>query len=294
MQISDIKSSAWDSTASEYAKLPIQGPILIPCKRMIETMHNRVSFSSATAILDIGCGPGTAISLLIDDHGKDIPPEARMVATDYSEGMVAATRAKKDSKVASNGDPSNCWSRLETLVMDAQDLSGFPSHSVSHIMGSLVYFMLPDPRKGLREAHRVLQPGGVFACTSWAKVEWMELLVRAAHKVRPDNNGSPGSTGTRGPNLTPAQWKDAAGVKGEMESSGFRDVQTEEVEFNWVPEDRRKFADMMCTSSNPATEMLLGDLTGEEQNQVREEYMRILQENGNVCKGIAVLGVGRK
>ncbi|KAB8222946.1 S-adenosyl-L-methionine-dependent methyltransferase [Aspergillus novoparasiticus] len=293
MQISDIKSSDWDTTASEYSKVPLEGPLLIPCKRMIDALQNALSFSSATTILDIGCGPGTAINLLIDDYGHHIPPETQLVATDYSTGMVAATRARKDSKIVAGGDTANCWGRLETLVMDAQDLSEFPSESVSHIMGSLVYFMLPDPMKGLIEAHRVLQAGGVFACTSWAKVEWMELLVQAVHKVRPvgkDNN----STQPRGTNMLPAHWKDAAGVKGELESAGFREVHTEHVEFNWVVEDNSKFAEMMCTSSNPGSKMVLGELTAEEQCHVREEYAKILEENGNVCKGVAVLGVGRK
>ncbi|KAE8419507.1 S-adenosyl-L-methionine-dependent methyltransferase [Aspergillus pseudocaelatus] len=293
MQIGNIKSSDWDSTASEYAKVPLEGPLLIPCKRMIDALQNTLSFSSATTILDIGCGPGTAISLLIDTYGNNIPPETRLVATDYSAGMVAATRAKKDSKVIAGDDAANCWGRLETLVVDAQDLSEFPSNSVSHIMGSLVYFMLPDPRKGLREAHRALQSGCVFACTSWAKVEWMELLVQAAHKVRPvgkDNN----STQPKGSNIIPAHWKDLVGVKGELESAGFRDVHTEYVEFNWVVEDHNQFAEMMCTSSNPGSKMVLGDLTDEEQGHVREEYVKILEENGNVCKGVAVLGIGKK
>ncbi|KAE8334058.1 S-adenosyl-L-methionine-dependent methyltransferase [Aspergillus sergii] len=293
MRITDIKSSDWDTTASEYSKVPLEGPLLIPCKRMIDALQNALSFSSATTILDIGCGPGTAISLLIDDYGHHIPPETQLVATDYSAGMVAATRARRDSKIIAGGDNANCWDRLDTLVVDAQDLSPFPSNSVSHIMGSLVYFMLPDPMKGLLEAHRVLQSGGVFACTSWAKVEWMELLVQAVHKVRPVGNDN-NSTQPRGTNMIPVHWKDAAGVKGELESAGFREVHTEHVEFNWVVEDNSKFAEMMCTSSNPGSKMVLGDLTAEEQYHVREEYAKILEENRNVCKGVAVLGVGRK
>ncbi|KAE8312639.1 S-adenosyl-L-methionine-dependent methyltransferase [Aspergillus transmontanensis] len=293
MRISDIKSSDWDTTASEYSKVPLEGPLLIPCKRMIDALQSTLGFSSATTILDIGCGPGTAISLLIHDYGHHIPPATRLVATDYSAGMVAETRARRDSKIIAGGDNPNCWDRLETLVVDAQDLSPFPSNSVSHIMGSLVYFMLPDPMKGLIEAHRVLQAGGVFACTSWAKVEWMELLVQAAQKVRPvvkDNNSTP----PRGSNIIPAHWKEAVGVKEELESAGFRDVHTEYVEFNWAVEDNSKFAEMMCTSSNPGSKMVLGDLTAEEQYHVREEYAKILEENGNVCKGVAVLGIGRK
>jgi ubiquinone/menaquinone biosynthesis C-methylase UbiE len=151
---------------------------------MLEVMQATLSFSSATTIMDVGCGPGTAVSLLIDHYGGDIPPEAQLIATDYSSGMVEAIKSRKETEISSGKDTASYWSRVETLVLDAQDLSGLSSDSVSHIMGSLVYFMLPDPKRGLREAHRVLKAGGVFACTSWAKVEWMQFLGQAVQEVR--------------------------------------------------------------------------------------------------------------
>lgn len=184
------KPVTWDKTSAEYTNLPIQGPIYYPCKRMLAAMDAASSFSSATSILDIGCGPGTAVTLLVDDFGKQIPADATLVASDFAKGMVDATLAKKQSIVAAGTDVGNCWGRLQGQVMDAQDLSAIDSGSVSHLMGSLVYFMLPDAGKGLREANRVLKEGGVFACTSWSTtMEWMQLGVEAAQRVRPDKTG---------------------------------------------------------------------------------------------------------
>ncbi|MUI92215.1 methyltransferase domain-containing protein, partial [Pseudomonas aeruginosa] len=149
---------------AEYAKMGIQGPVLYPCQRMLAAMDAASSFSSATSILDIGCGPGNAETLLVQDHGTKIPAEASLVATDFSQAMVNATLARKQSMLDAGTDVGNCWGRLEARVMDAQDLSAVETSSISHLMGSLVYFMLPDASKGLREAHRVLKEGGVFAC----------------------------------------------------------------------------------------------------------------------------------
>jgi ubiquinone/menaquinone biosynthesis C-methylase UbiE len=184
------KPASWDKTSAEYTKMGIQGPILYPCKRMLAAMDTASSFSSATSILDIGCGPGTAVTLLAEDYGTQIPAGATLVATDFSQSMVDATLAKKQNIVAAGTDVANCWGRLEAQVMDAQNLSAVESGSVSHLMGSLVYFMLPDANRGLLEANRVLKEGGVFACTSWGStMEWVQFSVEAAQRVRPDKVG---------------------------------------------------------------------------------------------------------
>jgi len=127
-------------------------------------MDSALPFSSATAILDVGCGPGTAVALLVNEYGSQIPSSARLIASDFSKGMVEALNQRKKER---EGE-SEVWKRLETAVYDAQDLSGGKDGDISHIMASLVYFMLPNPRKGLEEARRVLKPDGVLALTSWA------------------------------------------------------------------------------------------------------------------------------
>ncbi|KAE8392514.1 S-adenosyl-L-methionine-dependent methyltransferase [Aspergillus alliaceus] len=291
MQPSHFQKCDWDSTASEYSKLPKDGPLLVPCKRLLGAMHGTLSFASATTIIDIGCGPGTAVSFLIDDYGHDIPPQSRVIATDYSTGMVEVTRSRVETERTSGKKNAKCWGQVETMELDAQDLSAFPSSSASHIMGSLVYFMLPDPQKGLREAYRVLRAGGVFACTSWARVQWMQFMDQAAQEVRRAAGSESHSTGMR---FFPKQWGDVAGVKGELESAGFRDVHSEYIDFDWLVEDPEAFAETMCKSSNPGTKMLLGDLSDEKLDRVVESYTRIVKEHGNVCKGVAVLGIGTK
>jgi hypothetical protein len=50
----------------------------------------------------------------------------------------------------------------------------------------------------------------------------------------------------------------------------------------------------MVKSSNPAAQAVVGSFTEEELDRCCEEYVKILAEHGNVCKGVAVLGVGRK
>lgn len=50
----------------------------------------------------------------------------------------------------------------------------------------------------------------------------------------------------------------------------------------------------ICTNNNPGTQMAVGNLQGEELDKCCEEWVKIIAEHGNVCKGVAVQGVGRK
>ena len=64
----------------------------------------------------------------------------------------------------------NCWGRLDTQVMVAYDLFPIESSRLSHVMGSLVYCMLPSPEKGLLEANRVMRNKG--ACSHAQVARW--------------------------------------------------------------------------------------------------------------------------
>jgi ubiquinone/menaquinone biosynthesis C-methylase UbiE len=105
--------------------------------------------------------------------------------------MIEAARMRKEKEMHSEDiQAASCWGRLELDVMDAQNLEKVTNNNVSHLMGSLVYFMLPDYKKGLSEAHRVLSDDGVFACTSWAKIGWLVFVTQAAQKVTQRNTTS--------------------------------------------------------------------------------------------------------
>lgn len=164
--------------------MPIDGPLAISCTRMLDVVNTTLPFSNASTILDIGCGPGTLPTLLFRKYGEDIQQTTKLIATDFSAGMVEAAKARKQKEIHSEDEHiAKCWARLQLDVMDAQNLEKVATNSVSHAMGSLVYFMLPEYKKGLSEAHRILSDGGVFACTSWAKVGWIEFVIQAVGKA---------------------------------------------------------------------------------------------------------------
>jgi hypothetical protein len=88
-------------------------------------------------------------------------------------------------------------------------------------------------------------------------------------------------------------WTTTEGVQNELESAGFRHVQTEYIQADWHVKDPRVFVSSFLNSQNPGAKMVVGHLNDEELARCCDEWVKIVGEHGNVCKGVAVLGVGR-
>ncbi len=103
----------------------------------------------AGSVLDIGCGGGGFLKRLRERY-----PEARLHGVDISEdsfGMTAETNA---------GDE-----RLELQIASVESLP-FADGSFDVVTAMETNFFWPDAEQGLKEASRVLAPGGVLAVGS--------------------------------------------------------------------------------------------------------------------------------
>jgi ubiquinone/menaquinone biosynthesis C-methylase UbiE len=110
--------------------------------------HGRLS--DAMQVLEVGCGTGRFAGELIDRH---LPGSARYYGCDVSTTMVrlAARRLRG-------------W-RRRALVVQAAALDGlpFPDGRFDRFVSTYVFDLLPADgiARALREAHRVLAPGGL-------------------------------------------------------------------------------------------------------------------------------------
>jgi SAM-dependent methyltransferase len=100
---------------------------------------------SASVVVDIGAGVGALLPAI-----REAAPRALVAGVDASEGMIR--RAPRD---------------FGRAVMDAGRLA-LRDASIDGAVMPFMLFFLPDPRRGLIEARRVLRPGGRLGVATWA------------------------------------------------------------------------------------------------------------------------------
>ncbi|KAF2494791.1 S-adenosyl-L-methionine-dependent methyltransferase [Lophium mytilinum] len=279
------KGDDWSANAKHYNALPQddESPITRPSVVLVKTLNDALSISEATVILDVGCGPGTTIGMLIRQLGSQIPPDARLIASDFSTGMIEQLEERKKTAT----DP--LWNRIEPLVSNAEDLAGIDDSSISHVMGSLVYNLIPDSQKALQAAYRVLKPGGVVCMSTWTNLEWMDLMKLAAENTK--GNTAPAS-------LFPESWLSMEGIKKMFEQAGFKDSTFEIQEAFMAIDDPAPYFNGFVRAKNPAANLYIGGYTEEELDRFEEEWIRLAIErhpkSPKKLKGVFVVSTGRK
>ncbi|KAL8768829.1 MAG: hypothetical protein Q9209_005010 [Squamulea sp. 1 TL-2023] len=127
-------------------------------------------------MLDIAGGTGDIAFRLLDhatliNHDHD----SNVIVSDINPAMLSEGR-KRSLEISYAHSP-----RLEWLEANAESLP--PSIADNSIDLYTVAFGIrnfTDPQKALREAYRVLKPGGVFACLEFSKVE--NAMLNAVYK----------------------------------------------------------------------------------------------------------------
>lgn len=120
----------WDLYAPHYDKL-------IGFERPRRRSLALAGLRAGERLLVDGCGTGLDLPL--------VPAGIEVEAIDLSPGMVAQARRKGTS--------------ARVQVMDAQKL-GYPDHSFDCVLLHLIVAIVPEPLQCLREAARVVKPGG--------------------------------------------------------------------------------------------------------------------------------------
>jgi ubiquinone/menaquinone biosynthesis C-methylase UbiE len=102
-------------------------------------------------VLDIGCGSGSAVSLLAESAS-----EGFVAGVDYSKDMVALA-AKRNAEAVERG-------RVLIQHGDAMALP-YEDETFDKVSGIETFYFWPDALRGLQEAYRVLKSGGQIAIT---------------------------------------------------------------------------------------------------------------------------------
>ena len=115
------------------------------------------SLSRGERVLDVGCGPGFLCESVAEIVGND----GAVIGVDISSDLIALCRRRSPPK----------W--LSYVVADATQLAQ-PDASFDAVVCTQVAEYIPDVRRALSEAFRVVKQGGraLFVATDWDAVVW--------------------------------------------------------------------------------------------------------------------------
>jgi ubiquinone/menaquinone biosynthesis C-methylase UbiE len=137
------------------------------------------AFGSARSILEFGCGTGRFAFRLLSQH---LPEAARYRALDLSPRMVQLARERL----------APFASRAEVVLTDGAPPASEPAASCDRFVSNYVLDLLSedDISAVLREAHRILEPGGLLCLSglSTGTGPFSRLVSRAwlrVHALRP-------------------------------------------------------------------------------------------------------------
>ena len=148
------QAERYDRIAAGYARW--WAPIIAPAAVAVLDDVAEAIASGANRILDIGTGTGTLPIALLRRW-----PQVRVTAIDASSGMIEMAGAEADRLLTRDERD-----RLALRVAFADDLP-LPPGSFDLAVSSFVLQLVPNRFRALREAHRVLVPGGHIAYVTW-------------------------------------------------------------------------------------------------------------------------------
>jgi ubiquinone/menaquinone biosynthesis C-methylase UbiE len=212
----------------------------------------QLSLQPGQRLLELAAGPGDTGFLA----AELIAPGGTLVSSDAVEGMVQLARAR-----AGELGIRNVNVEFKQLELEWIDL---PTASVDAILCRWAYMLTVDPAAAMREARRVVAPGGRFALAVWARDEenpWSTILtdalVQGGYMDPVDRSASPGIFSLADPER----------LQEMLEEAGFVDVLVESIE---VMRDHGAFEEFWDESLDlsPSLSIALERLTDEQRDDV--------------------------
>ncbi|HYK96058.1 MAG TPA: class I SAM-dependent methyltransferase [Candidatus Dormibacteraeota bacterium] len=211
--------SGYDEIADGYERH--WGPVIRPAAEAVLDLLQGLTQPDAR-LLDVGTGTGALAIAALERW-----PQLRVTGLDPSQAMLDRARANADARLGARVD-----GRLDLVRGDAAEL---PTDAASFdaVVSSFVLQLVDRRPTAMREARRVLRPGGTFAWVAWLAGDAPFRADQVANEVLDDYGFDPPEPGARG-----GEPPSAAVAAAATRRAGFSDVRAHESELvhAWTPE----------------------------------------------------------
>lgn len=182
----------------------------------------RIKELGARRVLETACGTGIATRRLREVLADD----ALLIASDLNPPMLTMARRTVGERACVE------WAQADMTKLH------FSDRAFDAVVCQFGLMFVPDKLAAVREARRVLQPGGSFLLTTWAALD-RNPIIGVAHRaivgLFPDDP----------PRYLPRAafgYGDRGAVAGLLDQAGFRDVEVHLVEKTAVARSARELA----------------------------------------------------
>jgi ubiquinone/menaquinone biosynthesis C-methylase UbiE len=214
-----------DKSASFIGSIPehydtYSGPAIF--ERWAEDFVRRLPARIDGDVLETACGTGLLTRRLRDR----LPPGLRLVATDLNGAMLEYARRRL-------GEPPG----VEWQTADAVALP-FPDGSFGAVVCQLGIMFVPDKAAAMREARRVLAPGGLFAFLVWDRLDSNPHAQASSDAIAALVPNDPVAAFAK----VPYGFNDETLIRQLLAGSGFTDIRIERAEIEIVSPTARSLA----------------------------------------------------